>query len=144
MDQFQYIVLVKKDQDLLHFSIVYLILFTFSYITIFNFDYIKVWYLFLWVLMIVNLPSLSFILLLLGFERLRCKTFPVNRYIIASTIIFSATFYLFQIFSYDPRNFWPIFKEPWYFFLVISFCCHIITFLYLLLINKIIKQVKSG
>lgn len=132
---------MKKDKDIAHFSIAYLLLFTFLYASIFH--SLEGWYLFLWILMVINFPSLLAVLLLVAIERLKSKKFSHIWYFIVSISIHATVIATFQREKYDPKNIFPIFEEPWYIFLLLSTVCHFITFMYLFLTKKLIKQLKN-
>ncbi|KAA1247577.1 hypothetical protein [Aquimarina sp. RZ0] len=132
---------MKKDKDIAHFSVVYLLLFTLLYASIFH--SLKGWYIFLWILMVSNFPSLLAVLLLVAFERLKGKRFSSILYFLVSIVIHTFVIAVFQREKYDSKNIFPVVEESVYVFLLLSIASHFLAFMYLLVMKKMIKRFKN-
>lgn len=125
----------KNNKELVYFGVIYLICFTILYTSIF-FDIIG-WFIVYFLLFANSLLSLIAVLLLLKIERKRKKSIHLSIYVILSVILFSISFFTYKKVTYDPRNLFPIFEEPFYVIIILCIVSNLFSIGSLFLIKKI-------
>lgn len=127
-----------KTKNITLFSLVYLISFACLYTCIFFSD-IRGFLLILILLSFFNIPSFL-VVMVLYYLNLK-KMIVTNNliYISLSILLFLATFLIWNKLTYDPKNIFPIFKEPTYMIFSLCIVSHIISLAFIELI-KILKK----
>ena len=131
---------LDKTNNIIHFTIAYLISFTSLYVYLY-FD-IRGFLLVLLLLSLISLPSLLGIITLRYLSLKRKFIVKKIIYILLSIFLFIPTFLTFEKLSYDPRNIFPIFEESNYIIFLLCLGANLLALIYLELIKKI--RIKNG
>lgn len=131
----------EKTVNIVHFALAYLLSFTCLYVYLyFDFDYFMIIFL---LLSFLSSPSLLGVITLRYFSFKRKFIVHEMIYILLSIFLFMLTFLIFEKLSYDTRNLFPVFEEPYYLIFLLCIVANLFAFLYLKLIQKINVKLKT-
>lgn len=125
---------MKKDLDVIIFTVIYILIFPFIYAVIFH--SLDAYLLFMIVLMFLSIPSLISVFILLLYTYKREKTFSPVIYIAVSFCLAGLTISFFKYSDGDPKNIYPIFEESILMLVIICLLSHCIAFIAVTLIKN--------
>ena len=126
----------KTNEGIFVFGFTYIISFTLLYTFLF-YD-ISAFIIFLLMILLFNILSLISVLGVSTIIRVKKKKFNFLGYILISIFLFIVSIYYYKIDNSDPRNIFPIFKEPLWLFILLSISTHFIAYL----VFKIFTYIK--
>ena len=132
---------MKKDQDVLIFSLLYVLIFTFTYIFIY-YDL----YAFLFLLIIIcsySFPSLFSVLILLFIERQFKFNIHNIFYLILSMVVFYISFILWNSDGYDNRNIYPTLSSEIHIIVYYAILSHTLAYFSLFIFKYLKKKINA-
>ena len=133
---------MKKDSDVLLFSLIYLLIFTLIYI-LFYYDFNAFIFLFL-IVTIYSFPGLISVLVLLLIERHYNLKIHSILYVILSIIALYISFLVWNKDGHDSRNFYPSLTPKIHIAVYYSALSHLITYGSLQLFNYLKKKSNAA
>lgn len=132
---------MKKDSDILIFSVFYIIIFTLIYVL--KYYNINSFIFLLLIITVYSFPSLITVLLMLLIERQFKLKIPLVFYLLLSIFSFYISFSLWNNQEYDDKNLYPSLSNEIHIIIFHSMLCHILAYV-LLVISKYLINNKNA
>ncbi len=126
---------MKKNEAATQYGLIFLLVFTSLYV--YHFFDIKGFHIVLFMLAVLNLPSLITIIILYYLDAKKNLEIPKWVFVLSAIVLFVPTFIVYKSTTEDPRNLFPIFEEPYYMIFLLCVIAHSIALICILLIEKL-------